>query len=326
MLQEEKTLLLCSHPAKKMGDFRLSDIDFALPAGYVLGVIGRNGSGKTTLARVLAGSYQIDGKGELILDGVSISEDLTRYKKRIAYVFNENPFPQMIHAMDCARIYGHYYEGFDKKKYEDLLKEFEVPGKVILKNLSKGQQIRQQLAFALSYDAKLYLLDEPAANLDVEFRESFYGYVRSMTEDGKRSVIYVSHLMDELEQQADYILWIGTKKSGEGKTGYQKFFGTMEELREQFQIIEMTKQEFKEIAVKSIRDKEVLKKIMQEELIAGIRERQNHQEMLVQIGRESLPKEVQRVSRYASLKEIMYYVEKGDGKNATDIDGTLDRE
>lgn len=323
MFESENILLKCSHSAKKMGDFGLTDIDFSLPAGYILGVIGRNGSGKTTLTRLLAGSYQMDGEGEMILDGISLQKDAVGYKRRIAYILNENPFPQMIHARDCARIYGHYYEGFDRKKYEALLKEFEVPEKVILAKLSKGQQIRQQLAFALSYEAKLYLLDEPAANLDVEFRDTFYQYVRGMVEDGRNSVIYISHLVDELEQLADYILWIGTRKDEEGRKSYQRFFGTMDELREQFQLVEMTKQEFQKIATRSVLDTALLKKMITGEMIIGVREREHHQEMLVQIDREGLPKELQRASRYACLKEIMYYVEKGDGKNETDIDRAL---
>lgn len=325
MFESEKVLLKCSNTAKQMGDFRLEEIDFSLPAGYILGVIGRNGSGKTTLTRLLAGSYQIEGKGEVILDGISLQKDLIGYKRQIAYIFNENPFPKMIHARDCARIYGHYYEDFDCKKYEAFLKEFEVPEKVILNKLSKGQQIRQQLAFVLSYDAKLYLLDEPAANLDVEFRDTFYQYIRGMVEDGKSSVIYISHLVDELEQLADYILWVSAEKTEKGKKGYQRFFGTMDELREQFQLVGMTKQEFQEIAVKSIQDKELLKKIIKEETIIGVREREHHQEMLVQIDREVLPQEIQKVSRYASLKEIMYYVEKGVGRDETNTDRALDR-
>ncbi len=323
MLEEEKTLLKCCHLSKKMGDFKLSDIDFTLPSGYILGVVGRNGAGKTTLMRLLAGSYMLDGQADILLDGISVKGDVTGCKRQLAYILNENPFPQMIHAKDCAAVYGHYYKGFDKKKYEGFLKEFEVPEKVIINKLSKGQQIRQQLAFALSYDARLYLLDEPAANLDVEFRDVFYQYVRGMVEDGNSSVIYISHLVDELEQLADYLLWVSAEKTEMGKKGYQRFFGTMDELREQFQLVEMTKQEFKEIVATSIQDTELLKKIIKEEIMIGVREREHHQEMLVQIDREALPKEIQRVSRYASLKEIMYYNEKGDGNDETDIDRAL---
>ena len=287
-----------SHISKQLGEFRLSDIDFTLPAGYIVGVIGRNGSGKTTLIRLLSGIYQADGEAGLCLGGVSFHEDIVKYKKQLAFVFNETPFPEMLSARDCARVYGHYYDGFDGKKYEALLREFEVPPKTVITHLSKGQKIRQQLAFALSYEARLYLLDEPAGNLDVEFRDTFYKVVRKMTADGSSSVILVSHLVEEMEQLADYILWLGMQtEEKQGQRGYQRYFGTTDELKEQFQLLDMSRQELP---------------VTLAERIVGSRERNYHQEILVQIEREALPEEIKKRSRYADLKEIMYYSEKGD--------------
>lgn len=304
-------LFKCSKLKKKKGDFILADINFELPAGYILGVIGRNGAGKTTLTRLLMGSYLFQKKDgcDIILDHVSVWEDVVCYKKKVAFVLNETPFPLAINALDCATVYGHYYDGFHLEKYRSFLKEFEVPEKVTVRKLSKGQQIRQQLAFALSYDAKLYIFDEPTGNLDVSFRDTFYRYVRQLTEDGRHSVIYVSNLVDELEQFADYILWIGAEQmEGSQKKGIQRYFGTSDQLREKFQLIEAAREE-----VKGIPDG----------AIVGSRERENHQEMLVQMEREQLPDELKKVSRYASLKEIMYYIEKGDREDETGVHGIM---
>lgn len=388
---EQDVLLKCTNLIKQKGDFCLCGIDFELPRGYILGVIGRNGSGKTTLTRLLSGSYQlieqnaseqdadeqnsdkhkskkhkvnktnISNQSNITLDGISVRQDIVAYKRQIAYVLNETPFPETADAMGVAKVYGHYYDGFDVEKYKGLLKEFEVPEKVVIKKLSKGQQIRQQLAFALSYKAKLYILDEPAANLDVEFRDTFYQYVRQMTEDGMASVIYVSHLVDELEQLADYILWIkatqpenvcalSEKQANISKCGMQKYFGTIDDLREQFQLMEISRAELQiitetatEIIVdgssKSLSDNEscegisdsVAKKVLEmepnvipSEAIIGMRERENHQELLVQIDRKELPDELKKVSRYASLKEIMYYIEKGVVRDETGNVGNMD--
>lgn len=325
MKQVEQPLLQCIHISKQKGEFVLSDIDFSLEPGYVLGVIGRNGTGKSTLLRTLLGSYHLTSieqkkhayvqsaakntkeeqniveqeiaEGDIVLQGISINIDMLRYKEQIAYVLNDTPFPLGIHARDCGNYYGKYYQSFDNAKYEGLLKEFEVPEKVLIKNLSKGQQIKQQLAFALSYEAKLYIMDEPTGNLDVEFREKFYQYIRNLMQDGTKGVIYASHLVDELECIADYILWISTtKESDSKKTGRKRYFGSREELTKEFQLVEAAREEVMEIP---------------EESIIGMRMRENHQEMLVQIERKNLPESVKCVSRYATLKEIMYYIEKG---------------
>lgn len=296
MQVENSALLECCSLSKKKGDFLLSDIQFSLPAGYLLGVIGRNGAGKTTLTRLLLGSYTREVSGDIRLNGVSITKDVVAYKKQIAFILNESPFPETFDAKTCGKIYGSYYEGFDIKKYMDLLKEFQVPFKVRLRKLSRGQQIKQQLAFALSYKAKLYVLDEPTANLDVEFRQMFYQYIRQLTEDGG-SVIYVSHLVDELEQMADYILWLQEEKTDtEESSGQQKYFGEIHELKEQFQLMEISENELAGIP---------------KEAIVGSRIAEHHQELLVRIPRDRLTRELQNISRYPTLKELMYYVEKG---------------
>ena len=304
-------LLECSHVSKQKGSFILSDINFTLEPGYILGVIGRNGSGKSTLLRILLGSCRLDSReaGDVRLNGVSVKEDMVEYKRQIAYVLNETPFSPWMNTRDCGRIYGNYYPDFSRARYERFLKEFEISEKACVKNLSKGQQMKQQLAFALSYGAKLYILDEPAGNLDMEFRETFYSYIRKLTEDGTRGVIYVSHLVDELEQFADYILWLSAEEKDSVKKGTQRYFGSMEELREDFQLVEADRKEASEI---------------KSEAIAGIRKRENHQEMLVQIPREELSEQLRKVSRYGTLKEIMYYVEKGEKENETDMSGTVD--
>lgn len=312
MEQEHKTLLQCTHVTKQKGEFTLSDIDFTLEPGYILGVIGRNGAGKSTLLRTLLGSYRItpSDENDIRLNGISITKDMFHYKEQIAYVLHDTPFPQWMNAKDCGRHYGKYYQSFSGIEYKNLLKMFEVPEKIALKNLSKGQQIKQQLAFALSYDAKLYVLDEPTGNLDIEFRETFYQYIRSLTAKGDKGVIFVSHLVGELERLADYILWLGVKEEKDsGKKGIQKYFGTMEELREHFQMVDANREEAVEIAP---------------DTIVGVRERENHQEMLVQIRRERLSESLKRKSRYATLKEIMYYIEKGEKEHETGFLGNLD--
>lgn len=288
-------LFECKDVKKQIGDFILSGINFSVKPGYVTGVIGRNGAGKTTLSRLIMGS-SISDYGEIFLNGASAKRDIKPYKKQLAYVLNETPFPVLMTSHECGMVYGSYYDGFDYGRYLDLLKKYGVPLRQKIKTLSKGQQIRQQLAFALSYDASLYIFDEPAANLDVEFRDEFYGIIREITSCGNKSVIYVSHLVDELEQVADYILWISK--------GRQKYFGTLDSLRESYQLAQMSRDDIAHVTGAEI---------------VGSREREMHKEILIKADRKDLPDSVVRYCRFATLKEIMYYEEKGDGADETDI-------
>jgi ABC-2 type transport system ATP-binding protein len=285
-----ENIISCMGLGKCIGNFKLEDISFQLEPGYILGVIGRNGSGKTTLLRSLMGSYKLD-KGDVVMAGRSISGDTKEYKEQMAYVLNESPFETTITAEETGRLYGRYYKTFDIDRYIELLSEFDIPLNLAIGAMSKGQQIKLQLAFALSYDAKVYFLDEPTGNLDVEFRDTFYRYIREMVSDGTRSVIYATHLVEEMEEFADYILWL----EQEEQVGRVKYMGSMEDLRSGYRMVEAD---------------DTIINLIPEGLIVGDRKRETHKEVLIRVDNGECPKEIQPIWRYPDLKEIMYYVEK----------------
>ena len=295
----------CRHITQEFEHFKLADITFALEAGCILGVIGRNGSGKTTLLRTLMGMQSTQGDAKIL--GYSLQKDEKEYKKRIAYVLNESPFRMNVNALTNGRLFGRYYDSFDLERYKELLERYEIlehPEKLqsvrqgkkniqALNRLSQGQQIQQQLAFALSYDASVYFMDEPTGNLDVEFRDTFYEEIRKLVSDERKSVIYASHLIEEMEYFADYILWL-REQNGISQI---YFYGTVDELRDCYRIIEA--------------EDEVLRGIPSERILGG-RKETNHNEWLIDVEQYELPASIRKCVRYPELKEIMYYVEKGE--------------
>lgn len=295
----------CRHITQEFEHFKLVDITFALEAGCILGVIGRNGSGKTTLLRTLMGMQSTQGDAKIL--GYSLQKDEKEYKKRIAYVLNESPFRMNVNALTNGRLFGRYYDSFDLERYKELLERYEIlehPEKLqsvrqgkkniqALNRLSQGQQIQQQLAFALSYDASVYFMDEPTGNLDVEFRDTFYEEIRKLVSDERKSVIYASHLIEEMEYFADYILWL-REQNGISQI---YFYGTVDELRDRYRIIEA--------------EDEVLRGIPSERILGG-RKETNHNEWLINVEQYELPASIRKCVRYPELKEIMYYVEKGE--------------
>lgn len=295
-------LIECDHIYKRIGSFFLQDIHFGLEPGYILGVIGSNGAGKSTLVRVLLGSYKLythvedckyqtaeakrmaANKGDVLLDGYSLKRHPKDYKARVAYILNDTPFATGLTSKENGILYGSYYEEFDRKHYEELCEQYEVPFEIPLNELSKGEQIRMQLAFALSHEAKLYILDEPAGNLDVKFRDILYDIMRDIVKDGDKSIIYVTHLVEEMETLADYVLWI--------EAGRQKSFGTLESLLDEYLLYSGPRG--------FLRPGEGYE-------VIGMRKNEYHTEALVR-SRECIFSELVRErSRRATLKEIMYY-------------------
>ncbi|MCR4585750.1 MAG: ABC transporter ATP-binding protein [Lachnospiraceae bacterium] len=295
----------CSKLTKHLGGFNLTDISFSLDGGTVLGLIGANGTGKTTLLRCLLGSYLQDKEmgdaGDIELDGLHFLRDMKAYRKNLGYVLQAQPYSEFMYAKQIGEMYGCFYDGFELKKYFELLAKYEVPEKEQLSELSSGQLIRMQLAFMQSHDAKLYILDEPVGNLDTGFRDEFYDMIRDLVADGEKSVILSSHLISEAERICDQLLWI--KK--ENDTGSVRFFGSCDELKEQHRLLsaELSPEDMEALGINSV-------------MIAGSRLRATHKEYLLQSADpgtfSKLSETFKDDIRYADLQEIMYYTEKGE--------------
>ena len=193
---------------KKRNNFTLGEINFDLPEGYILGVVGRNGSGKSTLFQSMlfgdclnGGAITVNGR-----KGGTDGEERIDYRRQCAFVLEAFPFTDTVTAKDIGDIYGPLYKDFSKEKYKELLEKFEIPLKKRMKKLSTGMKLKVQMAFAFSYDSRVLFLDEPTASLDSFARKDLYQLIGEYMERGNRNVIWTTHLTDELDRMADYLL------------------------------------------------------------------------------------------------------------------------
>lgn len=207
------------HLTVKRKDFTLRDITFSLPDGYILGIVGRNGSGKTTLLQTLL-SGEKEEMGE---------KEREEYHRQFAFVSEECILPENLSAKDVGTLFGPLYDSFDTKKYEKLLADFQVPRKRRIATLSKGMKIKLQMAFAFSYSSKTLILDEPSANLDSFARKDLYRLLFEYMEQGGRTVLWATHLTDELDRMADYLLLL--------EQGEQKLFGEKDNILSQYTLV-----------------------------------------------------------------------------------------
>ncbi len=220
---------------KKRNNFTLGEIDFELPEGYILGVVGRNGSGKSTLFQSMlfgdckdGGSIRINGK-----DGGTDGEERVDYRRQCAFVLEAFPFTDTVTAKDIGDIYGPFYKDFNKEKYLELLEKLEIPLKKRMKKLSTGMKLKVQMAFAFSYDSKVLFLDEPTASLDSFARKDLYQLIGEYMESGNRNIIWTTHLTEELDRMADYLLIL--------EKGKQVVFEEKEALMSQYRVVKGSK-------------------------------------------------------------------------------------
>lgn len=208
--------------------FTLSDFDFRIEPGYILGLVGKNGAGKTTLIHTILGLYQ-PNEGTITVNGYDRVKESVKAKKNIAFITDECLFPLDLSPKNIGKIFGPLYDGFDYKMFEGYCKRFSIPMTKCLRKQSKGMKVKVQLAFCLSYDARLYVFDEPSAGLDPIFRKELLELFFEIVEDGTRSIILSTHLTDDLDKIADYILYV--------EDGKQNFFMEKEELVSKFKLI-----------------------------------------------------------------------------------------
>lgn len=223
-----KTLLPNKNVKDDRKSFTLKDIHFSIQPGYILGVIGRNGAGKTTLIQTILGVYT-PNQGNIRICGKDRVSDSMEAKKDIAFITDECLFPLDLSPLNIGKIFGSFYNGYSQKKYEEYLKRFQIPANKILRKQSKGMKVKVQLAFSLSYDARLYVFDEASAGLDPVFRKELLEYFFEIVKTGTKSILLSTHLTEDLDKIADYILYLDN--------GKQEFFMDKETLFSKYKII-----------------------------------------------------------------------------------------
>lgn len=193
--------------SKKLEDFRLDNINMELPEGYIMGLIGPNGSGKTTLLNLILGLYKPD-QGEISVFGKEYGSQERAIHEDMGFVLQEKLFEGHLNLQENGNHYGRYYSHYQPQKLVELLQSFGLEPQKKYKELSKGEELKFQFAFAISHEPKLLILDEATGNFDSDFRDKFLLMLKDFIADGKHSVILATHLTDDLDRIADYITYL----------------------------------------------------------------------------------------------------------------------
>lgn len=196
-------LLSFDHVTGAGSGFRLNDIHFGLPAGYIMGLAGKNGAGKSTLIDYIMNPNR-KYSGSILLNGTDIKKSHTDALKQIGFVSESNEFFMNRTPMQNAELLSMFYPAWDMELFKDAKKRLAFPNHT-LDRLSRGEYLKFQLAFAIAHHPCLYLLDEATAGMDPVFRIDFFQILQSLLVEGDCSILMTTHMNKELEQKADYI-------------------------------------------------------------------------------------------------------------------------
>ncbi len=185
----------------------LDGVSLEVPRGEVFGLVGENGAGKTTLIQHLLGRLRAQS-GTVRVFGLDPVRDPVGVLSRVGYLSEERDLPVWMRVGEMLRYLRAFYPGWDERYEDELRRRFELDPGAKLRALSQGQRARAGLVAALAYRPDLLLLDEPSAGLDpVVRRDILHAIVRTVADEG-RTVVFSSHLLDEVERVSDRVAMI----------------------------------------------------------------------------------------------------------------------
>lgn len=192
---------------KNFETFHLENVGMTLEEGFIMGFIGKNGAGKSTTLKTMLNLMKNDG-GSIKLCGFSMPEEEIEIKNQVGYVFGGVDFYPENKIKVITDITKEFYKDWDNERYNELCERFEIDQNKKFKQLSAGMKVKYSLAVAMSHNARLLILDEPTSGLDPAARDDLICMLQEFIEDGKRSVLFSTHITSDLEKCADYITYI----------------------------------------------------------------------------------------------------------------------
>ena len=211
----DNNILEIKHLSKSFGKNKVLDaIDMNVKKASIMGLMGENGAGKSTMMKCLFGIYVRD-EGHIYFDGeqVEFSGPKESLEHGIAMVHQELNQCLDRNVMDnlfLGRYPTNKYGIIDEKKmYDECIKLFSslnmnVDPKQLMRTMSVSQRQMVEIAKAVSYNAKIIVLDEPTSSLTEREINKLFSIIRDLKDKGV-SFIYISHKMDELFEICDEI-------------------------------------------------------------------------------------------------------------------------
>lgn len=264
--------------SKRYEDFQLQINNLKINEGSIVGLIGENGSGKSTFLNLLLNQIKSESSSIKIL-GLDYAKYEYQIKLNLGVILEQNYFPNSFSVQQIEKMLKKIYPNWDKELYYNLIDNFALPVNKAIKNFSRGMLVKLNFAAALSHHPSLLIADEATSGLDPIVRKEILSMLKGYVNDNKMTVLLSSHILSDLEQVADYFVFI--------ENGSILLKGGRSELLNHFVI---------ETDIKNLPSKNIKYKLYQDNTI----------QYLVDISQEGNESE-----NYATLEEILLFLAKG---------------
>jgi len=201
----------------------LDGVSLVVPRGGVYGLVGNNGAGKTTLLKHILGLHRAK-TGSVRVFGHDPQREPTEVLRRLGYLSEDRDLPGWMRVWELLRYMRAFYPNWDPKYAQELCETFGLDQQTLVSKLSRGELAQAGLICALAHRPELLVLDEPSSGLDpIVRRDILTAIIRTVADEG-RTVLFSSHLLDEVERVADRVAMLH-----DGKLVLE---GALEEIKE----------------------------------------------------------------------------------------------
>lgn len=184
----------------------VAGIDFDIPAGRIVGLIGPNGSGKTTTLKAALGLIPFEG--ELSVLGFDPRTQRDDLMQDVCFIADVAILPRWLRVKDAIDFVAGVHPRFNREKAERYLAATSLKPSMKVKEMSKGMIVQLHLALVMAIDAKLLVLDEPTLGLDIIYRKQFYQNLLEDYFDEHKTIVITTHQVEEVEHILTDLMFI----------------------------------------------------------------------------------------------------------------------
>ena len=178
------------------------NLNFEIPKGRILGLLGKNGTGKTTTINILNG-YLKPKSGECLMFGEKSTRLSPAAKQKIGLLIEGHVQYPFMTISELERYYSAFYPKWKKGAYFELMNLLKIDRKQKLSQMSCGQKSQVALGLILAQDPELLILDDFSMGLDPGYRMLFVDYLSEYAKSGNKTVFVTSHIIQDMERLID---------------------------------------------------------------------------------------------------------------------------
>ncbi|MBQ8501135.1 MAG: ABC transporter ATP-binding protein [Bacteroides sp.] len=179
------------------------NLNFNVPQGRILGLLGKNGTGKTTTINILSG-YLKPRAGECRIFGQNIQQMKPETRRNIGLLIEGHVQYQFMTIREIEKFYASFYPGqWRKEAYYELMNKLQVAPGQRISRMSCGQRSQVALGLILAQNPELLVLDDFSLGLDPGYRRLFVDYLRDYARSENKTVFLTSHIIQDMERLVD---------------------------------------------------------------------------------------------------------------------------